>query len=145
MGLAFYDCFGYKTEMFWQGRNSALRSTFATERARLGIVRELEAVYNGPVPEPTLRAAHLGSALAALRIRAGAETSFFAAMVKGQIATIRRRRADGSHYPALLDDLALYRRQFRAWRRFAASLDERRSPDAEGRDCLLDGSPIART
>ena len=88
----------------------------------LAALRDLEATYDGPIPEPARRAAQRGSA-ALLLMRARAESAFFAAMIRGQLATIRRRRADGSFYPALIEDLALYRRQYRAWRRLAAQLD----------------------
>jgi hypothetical protein len=57
-----------------------------------------------------------------LLVRARAETAFFAAMIRGQAKTIRQRRGDGSFYPALLHDLDLYRRQYRAWRRLAHQL-----------------------
>jgi len=43
-------------------------------------------------------------------------------MVRGQLRAIRARRADGSFYPKMLADLALYRRQHRRWRRLARRL-----------------------
>jgi hypothetical protein len=82
---------------------------------------ELERRYDGPVPEALRRAARVG-ALAAYLESAG-QTAFFAAMVRGQIATIRRRRADGTVYPALFADLALYRREWRRWRQRHRTLD----------------------
>src|SRR5690349_9620496 len=86
------------------------------------VLADLEREFNGPVPAPALRAARYGSADMALLVRARGEAAFFMAMTRGQIATIRERRRDGSFYPALLADLALYRRYRQAWRRLAASL-----------------------
>ena len=43
-------------------------------------------------------------------------------MVRGQLRAIRRRRADGSFYPALIDDLRLYLGHCRAWQRLAVTL-----------------------
>jgi len=57
-----------------------------------------------------------------LKIRARGEARLFRAMARGQIEAIRRRRDDGSFYPALADDLAFYLRQWRAWRRVVAEL-----------------------
>jgi hypothetical protein len=66
--------------------------------------------------------AHHGSPALVLLARPRGEAAFFAAMASGQIRTLRRRRADGSGYPALVDDLAFYLRHRRAWRRVAAAL-----------------------
>ena len=80
---------------------------------------ELERRYDGPVPPPLRLAARLGSARAARRLQAEGQAAFFTAMIRGQLRAIRLRRADGSFYPALLADLALYRRERRRWRRIA--------------------------
>lgn len=42
---------------------------------------------------------------------------FYKRMLLGQIGIIRRRRADGSFYPALLDDFRHYRDAWRRWNR----------------------------
>jgi len=86
------------------------------------VLADLERAFNGPVPEPARQAARHGSADMVLLVRARGEAAFFTAMTRGQIVTIRERRRDGSFYPALLTDLALYHRHRRAWRRVAASL-----------------------
>jgi hypothetical protein len=86
------------------------------------VLVDLERSFNGPLPAPARRAARFGSADMGLLVRARSEAAFFTAMTRGQIATIRKRRRDGSFYPALLADLALYRRHRRAWRRLSASL-----------------------
>ncbi|HZS81239.1 MAG TPA: hypothetical protein VFA50_00090 [Stellaceae bacterium] len=96
----------------------------------LAAFRELECVYDGPIPEPVRRAAEFGSARALLFQRATSEAAFFGTMVRAQLRTIRRRRADRTFCSGLIDDLALYRRQFRAWRRLRATLAEGRSPAA---------------
>jgi hypothetical protein len=88
----------------------------------LPLLAELERRYDGPVPAPLRRVARLGSAGAARRLAAEGQAAFFAAMVRGQLRAIRLRRADGSFYPALLDDLALYRRERRRWRRIGRLL-----------------------
>jgi hypothetical protein len=77
----------------------------------------LERHHDGPPSEGARCVALAGSSERHAWLQAAAETAFFRAMVKGQIGTIRRRREEGSFYPALLSDLALYRRQWRAWRR----------------------------
>jgi len=91
--------------------------------------RETERLYDF-IPDALWPELRLGSAEAASRIRAAGEARFFQSMVKGQIRTIRRRRAEGSFYPALLTDLALY---WQGWRRWSAvrrqlSLSETTSP-----------------
>ncbi|HXQ51133.1 MAG TPA: hypothetical protein VN802_08580 [Stellaceae bacterium] len=88
----------------------------------LSALAELERRYDGPIPEPLRLVARLGSPSAARRLHAEAKAAFFAALAKGQIRAIRRRRGAGSLYPALFDDLALYRRERRHWRRAARLL-----------------------
>lgn len=91
-------------------------------RDPLPALAALERRYDGPIPEPLLRAARLGSpALAALLLAEG-QARFFKGMAQGQRAIIRRRRADGSLYPGLFADLAFYCRRWRAWRRRARRL-----------------------
>jgi hypothetical protein len=85
----------------------------------LAALDELERRYDGPVPPDLCRAALLGSARAVRLLHAEAQAGFFAAMIRGQIGAIRSRRVDGSVYPALYDDLALYRRERRRWRGLA--------------------------
>ena len=84
----------------------------------------LERCYDGTIPQSLRLAARLGSAAAVRRLHAEGQAAFFTAMARGQLAAIRARRADGSFYPALLDDLALYRRERRRWRRLAARPDD---------------------
>lgn len=91
-------------------------------RAQLDALAELERRFNGPIPEPLRLAARLGSPERVEFLRAEGQAAFFRAMTLGQVAILRRRRADGSAYPALLEDLALYRRQWRRWRRRARTL-----------------------
>lgn len=91
-----------------------------TRRERLAA---LERRYDGPIPEPERLAAELGAPALALLLAAG-NARFFRCMVRQQVATIRRRRAEGSFYPALIDDLLLYRACWRIWhRRRLASAD----------------------
>jgi hypothetical protein len=54
------------------------------------------------------------------RIGARGEVNFFRALARIQIRGIRRRRDDGSFYPALAEDLGFYLRSWRAWRWLAA-------------------------
>lgn len=84
---------------------------------------ELERRYDGPIPEPLRLAARYGSAGIVRLLEAAGQAAFFRTMVRGQVATIRRRRLDGTFYPALLDDLALYRREWRRWRRLCRTLN----------------------
>jgi hypothetical protein len=88
----------------------------------LAALAELELRFNGPIPVPLRRAALLGSPTVAERLAAEGQIAFFTALVRGQLAIIRVRRTDGSFYPSLLDDLALYRRQRRFWRARARRL-----------------------
>jgi hypothetical protein len=68
-------------------------------------------------------AARHGSSEIVRRIGARGEVNFFRALARSQIRGIRRRRDDGSFYPALAEDLAFYLRNWRAWRRLATELD----------------------
>jgi hypothetical protein len=88
----------------------------------LARLAELERCYDGPVPEGLRLAAHLGSAEAAELLFAAGEEAFFKTMVLRQLDIIRRRRADGSFYIALLDDLRCYRTAWRHWHRQARAL-----------------------
>jgi hypothetical protein len=83
----------------------------------LPALAELERRYDGAIPETARRVALLGSAGALAARQAAGQFRFFAALAQGQLRAIRLRRADGSFYPTLLSDLALYRREMRRWRR----------------------------
>jgi hypothetical protein len=87
--------------------------------------------FDGPIPEPLRLIAQHGSARAVLLRRARRQEGFFAALIRRQLRAIALRRRDGSFYPALLADLALYRRQKRRWvaiaRRLAAPVRTRRT------------------
>src|SRR5690348_2426646 len=112
--VAHRDLIGHNADMRWQDRNGAGRRE-ANGAAGYTALDELERIYNGPIPEPARSIARIGSPAALMLVRATAEAAFFTAMARAQLATIRRRRADGTSYPALIADLALYRRQRRAW------------------------------
>jgi hypothetical protein len=111
----------------------------------LDALSELERRYDGPIPPALRQAARHGSPAAALRWRSAAEIGFFAALARRQIASLRRHRLaplDG----ARRRDLDLYLRQWRAWRRLAASLagqdadGQREAPPMEGGASGFDGS-----
>jgi hypothetical protein len=103
---------------------ASIRSPIRSQDGRaLAAFAELERSFNGPIPEPARLAARHGSSAIVLRMRAGGEAGFFRAMARGQIRAIRRRRDDGSFYPALAEDLAFYLRHWRAWRHVASKLD----------------------
>jgi hypothetical protein len=89
---------------------------------------ELERLYNGPIPPQARAIALLGTPAMVMLVRARAEAAFFRCMARGQLRAIRRRRADGSFYAALIDDLRLYLRHYRAWRHLAATLAMRLEP-----------------
>jgi hypothetical protein len=84
----------------------------------------LERCYDSAIPPHLRLAARLGSSAAVRMLHAEGQAAFFAALARGQLAAIRARRADGSFYPAMLADLALYRRERRRWRRLAAPQDQ---------------------
>lgn len=86
---------------------------------------ELERRFDGPVPPALKLVARHGTLRAVRLLQARGQEAFFAAMIRGQLRAIRARRQDGSFYPAMLKDLALYRRQRRRWRRIARRLAER--------------------
>jgi hypothetical protein len=94
-------------------------------RDPLDAIAELERRFDGPIPEPVRLLARLGSEAAVQLLQAEGQAAFFKAMVTGQIRAIRRRRAEGSEYPAMAGDLALYRTQLRHWRGLARELRER--------------------
>jgi hypothetical protein len=89
----------------------------------LAAIANLERCYDGPVPEPLRLIARQGSLAAAQRITAEAQAGFFRQLARGQLRAIRLRRAGASCDRALLADLALYRRQGRAWQRALRALD----------------------
>jgi hypothetical protein len=97
----------------------------------LDALAELERRYNGPIPEPMRLASRHGSEHWVHLLQAYGQAAFFTAMVRAQLATIRRRRAEGSAYPALVEDLTYYRRERRRWR--AALRTLRASAAAGGR------------
>jgi hypothetical protein len=78
---------------------------------------ELHQTYDGPIPQHALAVARLGSSLMVELVRAEGQARFFKSMLTGQIAAIRSRKADGSYYPSMANDLAL---DLREWRRTAA-------------------------
>jgi hypothetical protein len=88
----------------------------------LAALSALERRFDGPIPEPLRQATLLGHSLLPLRLLAEAQVCFFSSLVRGQIATIRQRRRDGSFYEHLVADLAFYRQRRRLWRRELARL-----------------------
>src|SRR6266403_1826030 len=88
----------------------------------MSALEELRQLYNGPIPPAAQALARFGSPEMVALVRARGESAFFRSMVLGQLKTIRKRRADGSCYPALFTDLQLYRQQFRRWNRVAAEM-----------------------
>jgi hypothetical protein len=103
----------------------------------LAALGELERRFNGPVPEPLRHAAQLGSAELCRLRRAEAQAAFLKTLLRGQVRLIRRRRAEGSFHPSLLEDLRLYRRRWRLWHRRAATLQAALATDvAAGADAI---------
>lgn len=89
---------------------------------------EAENFYDSEIPQPVRDLIRYGSMAAKHLARCRGEAEFFRSMILGptgrgreggQIATIRRLRADGSFYPHLIDDLRLYLSSWRQWRRLA--------------------------
>jgi hypothetical protein len=88
---------------------------------------ELERAYNGPIPPPLLEIARHGSPSAVSLLYAAARRAFYGEAVRRQIRIIRKRRDEGSLYPALLVDLRFYRDRFRdAQRCYRACAPSRR-------------------
>jgi hypothetical protein len=83
----------------------------------LAAVAALERRYDGSIPDGVRLAARLGSAEIVERLVAAGQRAFYRSMVLGQHDIIRRRRAEGSFYPALIDDLRTYRAGWRHWHR----------------------------
>lgn len=83
----------------------------------LARLAELERRYDGPVPDNLRLAAHLGSAAAVELMVVAGELAFWKSLALRQIDVIRRRRADGSFYESLVDDLRTYRDGWRRWNR----------------------------
>jgi len=82
----------------------------------------LERRTDGPIPEEARRVARCGSALRLRFFEAVGQADFFRRMARGQLDIIRRRQMDGSFYPALVEDLALYRREYAHWATLARAL-----------------------
>lgn len=75
-------------------------------------VAELERRYDGPIPLHERDAARgINTALCEARGNA----TMYRRFALRQIATIRQRRADGTEYPALVNDLRLYLARYRHW------------------------------
>ena len=110
----------------------AMPAVSPTDSAPTSLVG-LELLYDGPIPEGALAGALLDRPGAALLLRARAEAAFFSGMLRGQLRALKRRRREGSFYPALIDDLRLYRRQHRAWQRLATQLARRPAAPVETR------------
>lgn len=85
----------------------------------LSRLADLHRRFDGPAPQHELDAA-LGRNTALMEAEGNA--AFYRRMARRQLATIRERRADGSFYPALVDDLRLYLARYRHWRREARRL-----------------------
>jgi hypothetical protein len=115
----------------------------------LEALTELERRYDGAPPEALRRAALLGPLVE--RLAAQGNMAFFAAMARAQVALLRRRRAAGTGDPALVEDLRLYRREWRRWRRRLRTLQASEVPSAgmcggdrgEGREPPPDPSPAS--
>src|SRR5258708_37730035 len=100
---------------------ASIRSSIRSQDGRaLAAFAELERIFNGPIPEAARLAARHGSSAIVLKIRARGDAGFFRAMARGQIQAVRRRRDDGSFYPAVADDLSFYLPHCPAWPRLAA-------------------------
>jgi hypothetical protein len=83
----------------------------------LAAIADLERRYDGPIPAEVRLVARLGSADIVERLFAEGQSAFYKSLVRGQLRIIRRRRAEGSFYPALVDDLRTYRQGWRRWHR----------------------------
>jgi hypothetical protein len=81
----------------------------------------LERQFNGPIPVAARDLARHGTDAPVLLLRARGEVSFFSAMARVQLRTLRQRRANRNSHPALVADLGLYLRHRRAWHRVAAA------------------------
>jgi hypothetical protein len=97
-------------------------------RDSLARLAELELRYDGPIPDALREEARLGSAEAVERLFATGQAAFLRSLIRGQIALIRRRRSDGTAYPALIRDLLLYRSEWRAWQRRCRALRDSETP-----------------
>jgi hypothetical protein len=83
----------------------------------------LERRYDGAIPEMARRIALAGSENSVIARQAAGQAGLFAELARVQLRALRRRRADGSLYPGLLADLALYRRERNRWRRLQNEAD----------------------
>jgi hypothetical protein len=82
----------------------------------------IHQTFDGIIPASVRAVAEHGTVEMVALIRARGEVAGFRSMVIGQIKIIRQRRADGSAYPGLVDDLAYYRREYVRWSRIAREL-----------------------
>ncbi|MDE2229437.1 MAG: hypothetical protein KGL11_10410 [Alphaproteobacteria bacterium] len=81
----------------------------------LAALAAVERRSDGKLPDAACRAARFGGWVQLRRLECVGQAAFFRRMARGQIVAIRARRGDGSFYPALVDDLAFYRREARRW------------------------------
>jgi hypothetical protein len=76
---------------------------------------DLHQQYDGVIPSALLAAVKHGGIAFADLAGALSQIIFFRKMAQSQIKAIRARRTSCTFYPAMLDDLLLYRDQHRAW------------------------------
>ncbi len=88
----------------------------------LAALGALERRHDGPLSGEARRIARCGSETRLRFIEATGQAEFFRHLARGQLDIIRRRKMDGSFYPELVEDLALYRREARRWAKRAREL-----------------------
>jgi hypothetical protein len=80
-------------------------------------------MVDGTLSDPLRRLIALGGTPEMLALaEANGQVAFWTEMARGQGRAIRARWAEGTMYPEMRDDLALYLRSRRKWQRIAADL-----------------------
>ena len=89
----------------------------------LSAIAHLHNFYDGEIPAHQRAIARLGSAEPVALMAARGNRRFYREMARGQVRAIRMRREDGTFYPSMIEDLALYLRRFRDFNREVVELE----------------------
>ena len=89
----------------------------------LSAIAHLHNFYDGEIPSHQRAIARLGSAELVALMAARGNRRFYREMARGQVRAIRMRREDGTFYPSMIEDLALYLRRFRDFNREVVELE----------------------
>jgi hypothetical protein len=83
----------------------------------LAAIADLERRYDGPIPADCGWSRDSARPISSSGYSPKGRAALYTSMVLGRLRIIRSRRAEGSYYPGLVDDLRTYRQGWRRWHR----------------------------